>query len=177
MSENSTTEELVSLLQKGNEELFELIQDLKPSQMTSSGVQGFRSIKDILAHISYWNKQGIKWIDSIYQGNKPVMLVQGDNIETVREEMAEINTRVHECNLDKTLEDVLEEYKKIFEQVLDKVKRLEKEHLEHSFDFPWTKEPVTGHTIVKWRYWHQQNHTKHIKTWIENQNKRDTSKL
>ncbi len=170
MSEIYTTEELVSLLQEGNKELFDLIQDLDASQMKASGVQGYRSIKDILAHITYWNKQGIKWIESVYQGEKPVMLVHGDNLETIKEEMAEINANVHECNRDKTLEDVLDEYNETFERVLDEVKRLETKHFEHGFDFPWVEEPVTGRTIVIWRYWHQQNHTKYIKTWIDNQN-------
>ena len=170
MNELTTSDELVSLLQEGNKELFDLIQDLTVSQMVTSGAQGFRSIKDILAHITYWNIQGIKWIESVYMSEKPVMLVQGDNIETVRMEMAEINARVHEKYRGKALEDVLEEYKETFERVLDQVRRLEQKHLEQRFVYPWAKEPVTGHTIVMWRYWHQQNHTKHIKTWIEAQN-------
>ena len=127
MNEITTTEELVSLLNQGNMELFDLIQGLDASQMEAPGVQGFRSVKDILAHITFWN-------------------------------------------LDRPLDDVLEEYKEVFEWLLNKAKRLEREHLEREFDYHWAKAPVSGRTIVMWRYWHQQNHTKHIKTWIENQN-------
>jgi hypothetical protein len=102
-----TTEELVTLLQEGNKELFDLIEDLDPSQMIASGVQGFRSIKDILAHITYWNKQGIMWLESIYKGETPVMPVKGDTQEAFRGEMAEINVKVHESNRDRTVDEVL----------------------------------------------------------------------
>ena len=169
MSKPRTKEELVTLLQEGNKELFGLIKDLDTSQRTTSGVQGFRSIKDILAHLSYWNKQGIMWLESVYKGETPVMPVKGDTQEAFREEMAEINVKVHESNRDRTVDEVLVEYQKTFGLVLDEVNRLEQRHLECVLYIPWAKEPVTGRTIVMWRFWHQQNHTNHIVTWVENQ--------
>ena len=135
MSEKKTTEELVTLLQDGNKELYNLIQDLDESQMKASGVQGFRSIKDILAHITHWNKQGIMWLKSIHKGETPDMPMTGDTQEAMREEMAEINTKVHESNRDRTVDEVLEEYKETFALVLDEVNRLEKRHLESVFDY------------------------------------------
>jgi hypothetical protein len=164
-----TKEELVTLLEEGNMELFDLIQDLDASQMKVSGVQSFRSIKDILAHITYWNKQGIMWLEFVSKGETPVMPVRGDTLEAFREEMAEINVKVHESNRDRTVDEVLVEYRETFRLVLDEVNRLKQRHLEFVFNIPWAREPVTGRTVVMWRFWHQQNHTKHIVTWLGNQ--------
>ena len=162
-----TKEGIIRLLQEGNDELFELISGLDASKLDEAGAQGFRSVKDILAHISHWNRNGIEWIESVYLGEKPVMPVTGDTQEVFREEMAVINAEVHRVNRDRPVGEVVEEYMEVFEQVLDQIGRLEDEHLDFVFDFPWASGPVSGRTVVMWRYWHQQNHTKYIRAWLE----------
>lgn len=169
MSEARTTSELVKLLQDQNTELFEMLKGLDESQMELSGVQGFRSIKDILAHITYWNKQGIMWLESVYDAIKPVMPVSGDTQDDIKEGLAVINAEVHERNRERPVREVIEEYKETFADVIYHVRKLETRHLDMVFDYPWASGPVTGRSVVMWRFWHQQNHTKHIKTWLENQ--------
>lgn len=166
MSEVKTKEELLKLLEEGNQELITLVKDLDETQLDTPGVQGFRSIKDILAHLTYWNDHGIEWIKSVYKGETPVMPVNGINLGDIRDELAEINAGVHLRNRDRPVEEVLNEYMETFELVIEHVEKLEKRHLELVFDYPWSREPVTGRTVVMWRYWHQQGHTKHIKTWF-----------
>ena len=163
-----SVKELTSLLIKGNNELFEMITPLKESQLEVSGVQGFRSIKDIIAHLTYWNKYGIKWIEFLYANKKPEMPVNGNTIEEVRKEQAKINEIVHQRNQNRPAKEIVEEYKETFSLLIDSVNRLDEKHLSQVFFYPWTKKPVTGTAIVMWRYWHQQNHTKYIKTWLEN---------
>jgi hypothetical protein len=167
MKPPQTTDELVKLIQEGNDELYCIIDTLDESQIEAARVQGFRSIKDILAHITHWNKQGIKWIDSVYQGEPPEMPVNGETQEAMRDEMALINEAVHRINQDRPLRKVLDEYRETIEIVLDQVRKLEMDHLESVFDFPWASETVTGRTIVMWRHWHLKNHMKHIKTWLD----------
>jgi hypothetical protein len=169
LSEAKTSEELVWLLQEGDDELFELIGGLDESQLDEAGAQGFRSVKDILAHITHWNQHGIKWIESIYLGEKPVLPVGGDSQEAIREEMAVLNAKVHRVNRDRPVGEVVEEYREVFGLLLDQVGRLEEGHLESVFDYPWASGPVSGRTVVMWRYWHQQNHTKYIQEWINKQ--------
>jgi len=163
-----SVEELTSLLIKGNNELFEMITPLKESQLEVSGVQGFRSIKDIIAHLTYWNKHGINWIESLNENKKPEMPMNGNNMEEIRKEQVKINENVHQENQHRPVKEILVEYKETFSLLLDSVNRLDEKHLSHVFFYPWSKEPVTGATIVMWRYWHQENHTKYIKTWLEN---------
>jgi hypothetical protein len=166
MELSHTTDELVKILKEGNEELLDLIGSLDEHQMDKVSVHGFRSVKDILAHLTHWNKHGVKWIESVYCGEKPVMPVKGNSQEAIREEMALVNAEVHSINRGRSVSEVLEEYGKTFDQVLDKVSRLEEEHLESLFDYPWANEPVSGRRVVMWRHWHLQNHMKHIKTWL-----------
>ena len=95
-----TKEELIKLLQEGNDELFQLITGLDESELDMAGAQGFRSVKDILAHITHWNRHGINWIESVYRGEKPVMPMQGVTQEDIREAMAVLNAEVHRVNQD-----------------------------------------------------------------------------
>ena len=162
-----TKEGLIRLLQEGNDELFELIDGLDESMLEVAGAQGFRSVKDILAHLTHWNRHGIRWIESVYSGEKPVMPMQGESQEAVREVMAVLNDEVHRVNQDRPVSDVLKEYRDVFVGLIEHVERLEPEHLDLVFDYPWASDPVSGRTIVMWRYWHQQNHTKHIQAWLE----------
>lgn len=148
LSEVKTTGELVKLLQDGNEKLFSLIAGLEESKMEVSEVQGFRSVKDILAHITHWNRHGIEWLKSVYKGETPVMPVKGDNTDDIRKGMAEINVEVHERNRDRPVWDVLGEYRETFALVIEQVKKLEEIHLDRVFDYPWAREPVSGRTVV-----------------------------
>ena len=167
MIEVKTTEEFVEMLQEGNKELLNLIDGLEESQMEIPGVKGDRSIKQLLAHITYWNKHGITWLASVYKGEKPVMPVKSDNMAERRMEMAKLNAEVDERTLRRSVKEVLEEYKETFAIVIEHVKRLEKKHLDSVFDYLWSKDPVTGRIVVMWRYWHQQEHTKPIIEWLE----------
>ena len=158
---------LIEMLQEGNKELIDLIGGLEESKMEISGVQGKRSIKLLLAHITNWNRQGIKWLASVLTGEKPIMPVKGDTMVEIRAGMAEINSDVDEMALNKSVKEVLEEYKETFMGVIEHVKKLENKHLDSTFVYPWSKEPVTGRTVVMWRYWHQQEHTKPIIEWLQ----------
>jgi hypothetical protein len=165
--EEKTREELIEMLQEGNKELFDLLEGIDESQMEIPGVQGERSIKLLLAHITNWNKHGISWLESVYKGETPVMPVKGEKMDDIRVELAEQNAEVDERTRDRPLKEVVEEYKKTFAAVIEHVNILEEKHLESVFDYLWVKDPVTGRTVVLWRYWHQQEHTKAIAEWLE----------
>jgi hypothetical protein len=165
--EEKTIEEFIEMLQEGNKELFDLLEGIDESQMELPGVQGERSIKLILAHITNWNKHGINWLESVYKGETPVMPVEGDNMDDIRVELAEQNAEVDERARDRPFTEVVKEYKETFAAVIEHVNKLEEKHLESVFDYPWAKDPVTGRTVVLWRYWHQQEHTKAIAEWLK----------
>lgn len=167
MSIPETKESLINLLQEGDNEFFELIEGLDESELDMAGAQGFRSVKDIIAHITHWNRHGIQWIKSVFHGEKPVMPFKGHTQEATREEMAVLNSEVHRVNQDRPVGEVLKEYREVFEALLEQVQKLEAKHLDLVFDYPWASEPVSGRSIVMWRYWHQQNHEKHIRAWLE----------
>lgn len=157
------------MLQEGYKELFDLIEDLEDSQMEIPGVQGERSIKQLLAHITNWNKHGIDWLESVYKGEKPVMPVKSDTMDEIRVEQAEQNAEVDRIARDRPVKDIVKEYKEAFAMVIECVKMLEKHHLDCVYNYPWSKDPITGRIVVMWRFWHQQEHTKPIAEWLEKQ--------
>ncbi|MHA3964117.1 MAG: ClbS/DfsB family four-helix bundle protein [Candidatus Thorarchaeota archaeon SMTZ1-45] len=165
-----TTTELIEILLKAHKKLQNLLKGLNESQMEMSGVQGERSIKDLLAHITAWNKHGILWIESVYRGEKPIMLVKGETMDEIKEEMVILNLEIHHQNRDRPLQEVVEECNETFALVIEHVKKLSKKHLDSVFDYAWAQEPITGQTIVLWRHWHLQSHMKHILAWLEKQN-------
>ena len=162
-----TKEGLIDLLQDGDNELFELIGGLDESELDMAGAQGFRSVKDILAHITHWNRYGVQWIESVYRGEKPVMPTKGETQEAIREELAVLNAEVHRVNHDRAVGEVVDEYREVFGDLMDHVRKLDQSHLDLVFDYPWASEPVSGLRVVMWRYWHQQNHMKHIRAWLD----------
>ena len=167
--EDKTVQELVEMLQDGYRELFNLLEGLDESQMEIPMVQGDRSVKQLLAHITNWNKHGINWLESVYQDETPIMPVKSDNMDEIRIELAEQNAEVDARTLNRPVREVVEEYKETFAVVIEHVKKLEEKHLDSVFHYPWSKDPMTGRIVVLWRFWHQREHTKPIAEWLEKQ--------
>ena len=165
VNDEETVAQLVQMLQTQNEEFLSLIEEMTSEQMEIAGVQGEWSVKDILAHITYWNKQGIRWIESVRKNETPVMPVDGDPDE-IKVGMARINLDVFNTNRDHPLKKIIKEYNETFNLLLKHVKHLEDQQLESTFEYQWAEKPVTGRTVVKWRYWHQLHHMKHIREWL-----------
>jgi hypothetical protein len=66
-----TREELLTKLEKAWADLKESYAGLPDSRMTEPGVVGDWSVKEILAHVTTWEEEALKYLPLISEGGKP----------------------------------------------------------------------------------------------------------
>ncbi|MFW9944048.1 MAG: DinB family protein [Candidatus Sifarchaeia archaeon] len=163
---SETKEELISQLHTDRRQLEELLSTLTPEEVEIEGAQGDRSVKDIVAHITAWERYGIGWIQSLAKGQKPEMPVPETSMDAVRQNMAIMNAEIHKKNENQPLQDILEEFRHSYKMLVKEIEALPAERLDETFNYEWSEEPVSGRHLIAWRYWHYRAHLKHIQEWI-----------
>jgi hypothetical protein len=161
-----TREEMIAQLHADRSQLEEVLNGLNSEEMEIEGVQGEWSLKDIVAHITAWERYGIGWIQALAQGQKPEMPVPETSMDVLRKNMAAMNAEIHRKNQNRPLQEVLEDSRQSFELLVKEIEALPEERLDTTFNYEWAKEPVPGRHVIAWRYWHYRAHLKHIQDWI-----------
>jgi hypothetical protein len=165
-----TKKEMIAQLHADRRQLEEVLSGLTAQEMETEGVQGERSVKDIIAHITAWERYGIGWIQYLAQGKKPEMPVPETSMDLVRRNMAAMNAEIHRKNQNRPLGEVLDESRQSFELLVKEIEALPEESLDVTFNYEWAEEPVSGRRVIAWRYWHYRAHLKHIQDWISREN-------
>ncbi len=62
---------------------------LTDSQLTEPGVMGNWSVKDILAHVTTWEEEALKYLPLIINGEKPPRYVQYGGLDAFNAQMTE----------------------------------------------------------------------------------------
>ena len=158
---NKTSKPMLLEFIRSEHSLLELtLARLTHTQMLLPGVEGEWSIKDILAHISAWERRMINWTGSLLHGEEPAIPLPWD----VDRMNAETYAQVRE----KPLADVLEEFRQIYWDSLALVESLSDEQLQTNYADIWPMGPLwTG--IAANMNWHYKEHREHIQNWLANQ--------
>jgi hypothetical protein len=106
--------ELLNWLQKEYQQWEAFLDQIGPNRMEQPGVAGSWSMKDIIAHLTTWNRRLVAQILAAQRGEAeppppwPAVLLDED----------EINAWIYESNRNRTLQAVLEETHQMFQQLL-----------------------------------------------------------
>ena len=139
---------------------------MTPKEIEIEGVQDERCVKDIIAHITAWERHAIGLIQSLAQGKKPEMPVPETSKDVVRNNMAVMNAEIHSTNQNRPLQEILDESRESFDLLVKEIEALPKDSLDATFNYEWAEKPVTGRHVIAWRYWHYRAHLMHIRDWI-----------
>ncbi len=109
-----TKSELLDWLQDQNQAWEELLAQIGPARMDQPGVNGEWSMKDVIAHLTGWNRRLVAWIQAAQRGQGeppppwPAHLQDDD----------EINAWLYAANRARSVREVLEEMQQVFQQLL-----------------------------------------------------------
>jgi hypothetical protein len=141
--------------------LEEILTPLDETQMTTAGVNGNWSIKDILAHITSWHHRLLAWLHAAMRNEKPA--ISGPDSD---KEMDRLNEQFYEENKSLSLDDVLADFRTTYLQILDKVQMLDNEDLTNPHRFAWTKGNPLWYLVAGDTYEHYLEHSQPIKDWL-----------
>jgi hypothetical protein len=121
-----------------------LLAEIGEDRMDEPGVQGEWSIKDIVAHLTAWRRRTVGRVEAVVGGTPepkpqwPADLQVDDDI----------NAWFHARDRDKSVRTVLDESRRVFQQLTGAIEKLPEDALDDPARFPWMEgTPLTGATL------------------------------
>jgi hypothetical protein len=133
-------------------ELKESFIGLSDAQFTEPGVMGEWSVKDILAHVTTWEEEALKYLPLILTGGRPPRYIQYGGIDAFNAQMAEKKR-------DMVLPVVLMQLEETHLRLLNYLHSVPEEH--------FTRETPFRHRLRLDSYSHYPPHARAIREWRE----------
>jgi hypothetical protein len=155
--EKFTKSGLLTSIREERQLLESTLAKLSEAQLLIPGVEGGWSVKDILAHITAWERRMLSWTGTLVTGGEPIVPLPWD-VDRMNAESAALDK-------DKPLVEVMEEFQRSFLDSLNLVESLDEARLlvKHTdtwpMDFLWTG-------IASNMNWHYKEHREHIENWL-----------
>ena len=130
----------------------ESVAGLTDAQLMEPGVMGDWSVKDILAHVSTWEEEALKYLPLIISGERPPRYVQYGGIDAFNAQMTERKRGL-------ALADVLGQLDATHCRLIAYIQSVPEEQL--------TRETRFRHRLRLDTYSHYPLHTKAIREWRE----------
>jgi hypothetical protein len=150
--------QLAALVQTTSTELERLIMPLSVAQMNQPGAVGSWSVKDVLAHIAFWERYAADVVRAARCGETPQL-----DVEDLTESR---NASVVAQYYLMSLGAVLASWHTAREELLDQIAELSEADLNESHRFPWSEGRSLLNRIADNSYEHEQEHIEQIRSWI-----------
>jgi hypothetical protein len=125
---------------------------LSDSQMMEPGVMEKWSVKDILAHVTTWEEEALKYLPLIIIGGKPPRYIQYGGIDAFNAQMTEQKRSL-------ALSDVLSQLDETHRRLIDYIRSVPEEH--------FTRETRFRHRLRLDTSSHYPIHARAIREWRE----------
>ena len=152
---------LLEEMSSGYIALEDILAPLDQAQMTTSGVNGDWSIKDILAHLAAWQNYLLIRLQAAARNEVPSVqgiLSDEDEGNTVDR----LNAGFYEENKSRSLDEVLAEFRTTYQQVVEAVQAFSDEDLFEPKRFAWMKGNALWELVPGNTYGHYQEHIQSI---------------
>lgn len=146
-------QQLLNRLEKAWAELQESYAGLPDSQLTEPGVVDGWTVKDILAHVTTWEEEAIKYLPLILKGGAP------PRYSTKYGGIDAFNALMTEQKRDLSLSEVLRHLEETHRQLIDYIQSVPEEH--------FTRETRFRRRLRLDTYSHYPLHTRMIHEWRE----------
>ena len=161
-SEPTTKQEILRLIQDERSRLETVIGKLSKAQMIKPGIEGERSVKDILVHIATWEQKMTRWINETYAGIVPQRPAPG----MTWDDLDQLNEQIYLENKGKELSEILAGSDTAYEQALKAVQEMTDQDLFDGERFPWRNGDPMWHMVAANTWWHYKEHREQIEAWI-----------
>jgi hypothetical protein len=124
---------------------------LSDSQLTEPGVIDTWSVKDILAHVTKWEEEALKYLPILITGGRPPRYIQYGGIDAFNAQMTEQKGSL-------ALSDVLAQLDETHRRLLDYIRSVPEEHFTRETRFrrrlrldTYSHYPLHARAIREWR--------------------------
>ncbi len=145
-------QQLLKRLEKAWTAIKESYAGLSDSQMMEPDVTSNWSVKDILAHVTTWEEEALKYLPLIITGGRPPRYIQYGGIDA-------FNAKMTEQKRGLALSDVMKQLDETHRRLIDYIRSVPEEH--------FTRETRFRHRLRLDTYSHYPMHAKAIREWRE----------
>ncbi|KAF0107670.1 MAG: hypothetical protein FD146_1704 [Anaerolineaceae bacterium] len=153
-----TKPELLQRIRDERRALEKVLARLTHPQMLLPGVDGEWSVKDVLAHISAWERNMLRWTGSLLRGQPPATPDPWD--------VERINAAIHAQVKDRPLAEALEEFRESYRAALALAESLTEKQLQTEYPSTWPMGPLWLGVAANMNF-HYKEHREDIEKWLE----------
>ena len=153
------TTELATLIRATSTELELLIARLTVAEMNQPGAVGVWSVKDVLAHIAFWERYAVRVLKAARRGETPQLDAE-DSTESR-------NSSVVAQYYLTPMGAVLASWHEAREDLLEQIASLSDADLNDPNRFPWNEGRSLLDRIAANSYAHEQEHIEQIRAWMK----------
>lgn len=137
-----------------------LLLELDEGQMLDIGAQSGWSVKDVLAHITFWERLAL---DRLYAARDGLPL----KIELVGTwDVDQVNAQIYDQNKARTLEAVLADTHSVHKEIMDFLEKSEAEFIEGALPFDWAEGYPVWQFVEDNTSGHYREHRQALEAWI-----------
>lgn len=146
--------ELIEAMRRDRAALDTLVGALDDAQLTQPALDAGWSVKDVLAHVSAWERLCASWLEDVAHGRMPE-----------RPEVRDVdgtNAREYERARDLPRREILAASRRSYEAILDSVRALSEADLADQTRFGWPTWQMASSNSDE----HYREHTDQIESWL-----------
>ena len=152
-----TQPELLNLIKQTWTDWQATLAQVSPSQMTQPGVEGHYSIKDIIAHITWYEQEMVGLLSTRTLAGSDLW-----NLPTHRR-----NAAIYDQNKDRPLPDILTQSHQTHQQLLNHLATLTDDELNHPGRFTNMPPDWLPHQLIAGNtHQHYPDHTTTLQSWL-----------
>jgi len=163
MKEIASKQDMLDLIHNEWQALKAVLDQVGPERMVRPGVESSWSVKDILAHISAWEKLMIQWLEETLRGETPQRPSPGESWD----DLDIFNEQLYQNNKDKKRDDVLQEFAEVHQKAVKIVEAMKESDLFDPDRFAWREGDPIWHLVAGNTWMHYKEHREVISSWIE----------
>jgi hypothetical protein len=163
MSDPTTKDELLTAMDQGYTTFEILLAPLSEIQLTTPGVNGAWSIKDILAHLAAWQGRVAERFEAILANDEAY---QPDPAVNTDEEMNQFNAETFRVNSDRPLGEVWLEFRATYQRIHTGIEALSNDDLFDPQRFAWTDGSPLWENVAGNTFGHYEEHIPMIEAWL-----------
>jgi uncharacterized damage-inducible protein DinB len=148
--------QLMEELRQARQSLLGSVRHLSEGEAAASNSLGAWSVKDVLAHMVFWDEEFLRGMNSLLRGDRPGFL---------DEDWDRLNQREVEKRRGQSLNELLLELERTGNEVLQFVGGLDETEISSSRGEKWKTWDVTIEWLVSGNIEHERHHTSKILSW------------
>ena len=150
--------ELTRLIRSTSSELELLLSRLTVAEMNQPGAVGVWSVKDALAHIAFWERYAVGFINAARRGETP----EPDAEDSTESRNASVVAQYYLAPIGA----VLASWNEAREDLLEQIAGLSEADLNDPDRFPWSEGRSLLDRVAGNSYQHEQEHIAQIRSWM-----------